>query len=792
MSAPHDPASLTALLDEAEALRGLVPQRAYRLAQDVLGQAEAASPAAARALFLMGIARYEEKRPAEALEVLERAAACAAVLGDAALETRVRNGMALAHTDLGDFGRAVALHLSNLERSRLGGDLPGQLRSLINLSTLHTHTAEREAATRYAGDAAALAARDGLPEFEVQARHALGYVHARAGQHEAARAAFEEALTQVRAQGLRPFEAMMVGGLFGALSALGRHQEVLAREEELRALVTADSPVLARVNLHLHLGTAHAVAGQPETAEALLQGALHLTRGAELRREAAEAHAALAQLRRRQGRWPEALSELEQARALDRTLLDAAGEQRSQLLSAQLAAELERVRAEELQAAQAELTYRATHDPLTGLGNRARLEARLDTLLGSGASFGLMFTDVNDFKHINDTLGHGVGDDLLCQVAGRLRAAVGEDAIRFGGDEFIVVFPVVRDAGDLLAQAQAVLAVLRPPFELPGRGHDLGAAGGLVWAPADGTDPSTLLRRADAAMYVAKRTRTPLVAYRESIEAAVVARLDLDQALRQALDGNEFFLVYQPICDLASGAPTGVETLVRWRRPGHGVIGPSDFIGAAEDNGLILPLGTRVLRGACRQVQRWQQAGVPVRSVAVNVSPLQLADPVFPQVVQEALREFGVAAGALTLEVTERVAVEDLYDAGRRLSSLRALGVRVALDDFGTGQSSLAVLRRLPIDVLKLDQTFVRDAPTDESARAVLAALLALSTGLELSAVAEGVETEAHRQTLMALGSQTGQGYTFAPPLTPEDLPPWWARQGGRGLLPGAQRRSSG
>lgn len=776
MPTPHDPGSLTALLDEAEALRGLVPQRAYRLAQEALSLA-GEEQSAARALFLMGIALYEEKRPAEALEVLERAAECAAELADDALEIRARNGMALAHTDLGDFGRAVGLHLSNLERSRLGGDLPGQLRSLINLSTLHTHTAEREAATRYARAAADLAAHAGLPEFEVQARHALGYVHARAGQHEAALAVFEAALAQVRAQGQRPFEAQMVGGVFGALSALGRHPEMLAREEELRAVVTPDSPVLARLTLQLHLGTAHAAAGQPTTAEALLAGALSLAQAAELRREAAEAHAALAQVRRRQDRWPEALSELEQARALDRTLLDAAGEQRSQLLSAQLAAELERVRAEELQAAQADLTYRATHDPLTGLGNRACLEARLETLLARGTPFGLLFTDVNDFKHINDTLGHGVGDELLCQVAGRLRAAVGEDAIRFGGDEFIVVFPAVRGAEALLAQAQAVLAVLGPPFELPGRRLELRASGGLVWAPADGTDPSTLLRRADAAMYVAKRTRTPLVAYRHSIEAAVVARLDLDQALRRALEHNEFSLVYQPICDLARGTPTGVETLVRWRRPGHGVVAPADFVGVAEDNGLILPLGARVLRGACAQLQCWRQAGVPVRSVSVNVSPLQLADPEFLGVVQSALREFSVAAGALTLEVTERVAVEDLYDAGRRLSSLRALGVRVALDDFGTGQSSLAVLRRLPIDVLKLDQTFVRDAPTDESARAVLTALLTLSAGLNLSAVAEGVETEAHRQTLLALGSQTGQGYAFAPPLAPAGLLSWWRRQ---------------
>ncbi|MFC4426435.1 putative bifunctional diguanylate cyclase/phosphodiesterase [Deinococcus navajonensis] len=778
MSTPHDAGSLTALLDEAEALRGLVPQRTYRLAQEVLRLSGQGGPAAARALFLMGIALYEEKRPVEALEVLERAAECAAALPDTVLETRVHNGMALAHTDLGDFGRAVGLHLSNLERSRRDGNLSGQLRSLINLSTLHTHTAERETATRYARAAAELAGRAGLPEFEVQAKHALGFVRARTGQHEAALAVFEDALAQVRAQDLRPFEAMMVGGVFGALSALGRHAEILAREVEFRTVVTPDSPVLARVNLHLHLGTAHAAVGQTGTAEALLQGALRLTQGTELRREAAEAHAALAQVRRRQQRWPEALAALEQARALDRSLLEAAGEQLAALLSAQLAAEVERVRAEELQAAQAELTYRATHDPLTGLGNRASLEARLETLLRGARPFGLLFTDVDDFKHINDTLGHDIGDDLLCQMAERLRRTVGEDAIRFGGDEFIVVFPAVRDANDLLAQAQAVLAVLSPAFEVPGRHLELRASGGLVWAPADGTDPSTLLRRADAAMYVAKRTRAPLVAYRESIEAAVVARLDLDQALRRALDQDEFFLVYQPICDLASGRPTGVEALVRWQRPGHGVVGPADFIGVAEDNGLILPLGAWVLRGACRQFRRWQHAGVPVRSLAVNVSPLQLADPEFPGLVQGAQQEFGLEAGALTLEVTERVAVEDLYDAGRRLSSLRALGVRVALDDFGTGQSSLSVLRRLPIDILKLDQTFVRDAPDDESARAVLGALLALSAGLGLSAVAEGVETEAHCQTLLALGSQTGQGYTFAPPLTPEELLGWWTGQG--------------
>ncbi|PTA67811.1 EAL domain-containing protein [Deinococcus arcticus] len=778
---PTDDASglLGALLDEAEELRNVRPELAYALAQRVLGRLDEGlgSPTAARALFLMGVAQYEHKEPHRALRLLNTAAAQAQRLGSEALEVRALNAVALVLTDLGDFGRAVGLHLSNLERTRTRGDAPGQLRALVNLSALHADAFERDLALRYAREAVALAQKTGLPEFEVQAQNALGVVHSRAGQHPAALTVFERALLQVRRHGLYAFEALVLGGLFGSLCALSRPAEVLARARELDLKVHPALPVLAQFRLNLALGRAHAACGAPDAADPFVGAALTLAQGASLTREAAEAHAALAEVRRAQGQLDVALAHLEAARTLDRAQLDAAGEQRAQLLKAQLAAERERARTRELQAVQVALRHQAVHDPLTGLANRAGLQARLNALLAARQPFGLLFTDLDEFKRVNDTLGHDAGDTLLRQVAGRLQALVGEDAARFGGDEFIVLFPLGTEGAGLWERAQRVLTELGAPLWLDGRAMTLRVSGGLVAYPTDGDDASTLLRRADTAMYVAKRTQRHLVRYQPAFEREVTERLDLDQALRRALARQEFRVAYQPVCDLKTGLPVGAEALVRWERPGVGLVSPAQFIGVAEDNGLIRPLGEWVLREACRQAGLWRASGLGLLSVAVNVSPVQLADPGFTGAVEAALTDFALPPRALSLEVTEQVAVTDLREAGQRLSALRGLGVRISLDDFGTGQSSLAVLRHLPIDTLKLDQSFVRDVPGEPAAQAVISALLTLTAGLGLHVVAEGVETQAHREALLGLGGGAAQGYAFSPPLPPDAFQRWWLAQ---------------
>ncbi|MBZ9713112.1 putative bifunctional diguanylate cyclase/phosphodiesterase [Deinococcus multiflagellatus] len=772
---------LGALLDEAEELRNVRPELAYALAQRALTQVGegARSHTAARALFLMGVAQYENKEPHSALRLLNTAAARAQTLGDDALACRALNATALVLTDLGDFGRAVQLHLTNLERTRARGDVPGQLRALVNLGGLHADAFERDLALRYAREAVALARETERPEYEVQAQHALGVVHTRSGQHRAALAVYERALLQVREHGLYAFEALVLGGLFGSLCALGRPGEVLARARQLQLKVSAELPVLAQFRLKLSLGRAHAECGDPAAAQPFLCAALELAQAFNLPREAADAHAALAAAHRAQGQLDEALRHLEEARTLDRAQLDAAGEQRAQLLKAQLAAERERARTRELQAVQVALRHQAVHDPLTGLANRAGLQARLGALLQAQQPFGLLFTDLDDFKRVNDTLGHDAGDTLLRQVAARLQALVGDDAARFGGDEFIVLFPTAGGAASTWERAQRVLHELGAPLWLDGRAMTLRVSGGLVSYPADGHDASTLLRRADTAMYVAKRTQRHLVRYLPAFEREVTERLDLDQALRRALARQEFRVAYQPVCDLKTGRPVGAEALVRWERPGVGLVSPAQFIGVAEDNGLIRPLGEWVLREACRQAQVWRTEGLGLLSVAVNVSPVQLADPAFTATVEAALADFDLPPHALSLEVTEQVAVTDLREAGQRLSALRALGVRISLDDFGTGQSSLAVLRHLPIDTLKLDQAFVRDVPGEPAAQAVITALLNLTAELGLHVVAEGVETQAHRQALLGLGGGAAQGYAFAPPLLPQAFQAWWHLQMG-------------
>ncbi|HJP88492.1 MAG TPA: EAL domain-containing protein [Candidatus Limnocylindrales bacterium] len=424
-----------------------------------------------------------------------------------------------------------------------------------------------------------------------------------------------------------------------------------------------------------------------------------------------------------------------------------------------------------------ELRVRAFHDALTGLANRALFIDRLGHALArtrrTRERIAVLFLDLDDFKTINDSLGHGEGDQLLRATAERLRGALrgGDTLARMGGDEFAVL---VEDAGAGPPRevAERLLETLQAPFQRGGRELFVHASVGVAMVRGRQTSAEELLRNADAAMYIAKsRGKNRIVEFEPGMHRAALARLALKGDLERALDRQEFLLLYQPIVDLATGQTLGVEALVRWRNPMRRLILPGEFIPLAEETGLIVPLGTWVLEHACREARRWNVAADgDGLYVSVNVSGRQVAEPDFVEVVAEALRKSGLPPDRLVLEFTENVLIDDTEQSATTLAALKGLGVRLAIDDFGTGFSSLGYLRRFPIDVLKIDGSFVASLAGGAEQRAVVDAILRLGETLHLETIVEGIE-EAHQVAdLRAMGATRGQGHYFARPLPSNEI----------------------
>jgi diguanylate cyclase (GGDEF)-like protein/PAS domain S-box-containing protein len=423
-----------------------------------------------------------------------------------------------------------------------------------------------------------------------------------------------------------------------------------------------------------------------------------------------------------------------------------------------------------------ELRHQAFHDSLTGLANRAlfadRLEHALNRTRRSRRRLAVLFLDLDDFKTINDSLGHNEGDQLLVAVADRLRDAVrAEDTIaRMGGDEFAVL---VEDStnGTPMEVAERLQATLQLPFQRGGKELFVHASVGVaVSAPKE--TPEEVLRNADASMYMAKsHGKNRIELFEPSMHAAALARLALKVDLERALERQEFELLYQPIVTLATREVVGVEALVRWRHPSRGLVLPTEFIAVAEETGLILPLGHWVLEQACRQARLWEgdRPGRPL-SMSVNVSGRQVAEAGFVASVAGVLAQTGLAPDRLVLEFTEGVLMRDTETTTATLADLKALRVRLAIDDFGTGFSALNYLRLFPIDVLKIDGSFVASMSAGPDQRAVVRAILRLGETLHLSTIAEGIEDAGQLADLRALGATLGQGYFFARALTAEEI----------------------
>ncbi|MGE5652377.1 MAG: EAL domain-containing protein [Bacillota bacterium] len=446
----------------------------------------------------------------------------------------------------------------------------------------------------------------------------------------------------------------------------------------------------------------------------------------------------------------------------------------AELRLAGVAAHMAGIAIERHQAAQ-RISYIAHHDALTGLPNRLLLRSSLNQAIAHAqrhrSMAALLFIDLDNFKRINDSLGHHVGDLLLQAAALRLQSCLRRDDLlaRIGGDEFVILLSPLTRPKEAALVAGKVLKAFEPSIDV--EGHELHAGGsvGISIYPSDGENAETLMRAADTAMYHAKESgRGNFQFFTQGLNAAIQRRLTVENKLRQALARGEFELRYQPQVDMASGRILSAEALLRWHLPGHGLVSPAEFVSVAEETGLILPIGEWVLREACAQLRRWQAAGWSELGIAVNLSTRQMSQLGLSGMVEQILREYGLRADLLDLEITESILMQPSGENMATLQRLSEMGVRLSIDDFGTGYSSLSYLKRFPVDVLKIDRSFVCGIGKAQDDMAIADAIIGMAAGLHLKVIAEGVETAEQAAYLSTRNCHMAQGYFYGEPLAPE------------------------
>jgi diguanylate cyclase (GGDEF)-like protein len=436
-----------------------------------------------------------------------------------------------------------------------------------------------------------------------------------------------------------------------------------------------------------------------------------------------------------------------------------------------------RIQAARLEQANAALQHQATHDALTGLPNRLLFIDRLDREIAhaqrDGHLFSILVVDLDRFKVINDTLGHGPGDQLLMEIARRLSGAVRsvDTVARTGGDEFLLLLTDIREAADAAVIAAKIVSELGKSVTISGTEVHTSASIGISVYPADGADSDTLVARADEAMYFAKQAgRNSFQFFSAGMSVFSRERLDLESDLRRALSLKQFEVHYQPKVDVVTGRMNSVEALLRWRHPTRGLIAPLQFIPIAEETGLMLSIGEWVLREACRQARQWQREGLPFVRIAVNISPIHFRQSKFLDVVRSALLDHDLEPQYLEIELTESTVMDHAESSVQILEELSRMGVLVSIDDFGTGYSSMSYLRRFPIDKLKIDRSFINDMTTNSDAASIVKAIISLAHSLRLKVVAEGVETAAQLQQLNELGCDQFQGFYRSAAILPGDV----------------------
>jgi diguanylate cyclase (GGDEF)-like protein/PAS domain S-box-containing protein len=419
-----------------------------------------------------------------------------------------------------------------------------------------------------------------------------------------------------------------------------------------------------------------------------------------------------------------------------------------------------------------QMTYAAQHDVVTNLPNRVLLRDRISQAIAlarrQSRSIAILFLDLDRFKYINDSLGHAIGDKVLQSVSKRLLAGVrGSDTVsRQGGDEFVILLSEIAYPEAAATSARKVLISLNAPHPIDGQDLHVNACIGISVYPEDGEDAETLVKNADTAMYHAKeRGRNCFQFFKAEMNLKAVERQSIEAGLRCAIKKKEFLLYYQPKVNLDTREITGIEALIRWQHPDRGLLLPAQFVPIAEDCGLILQIGRWVLREACRQARAWQDAGLPPVRIAVNVSPIEFRDSGFIQGVRTILSETGLEARYLELELTEGVLMADAKSTDSLLQELKTMGIQLAVDDFGTGYSSLSYLRQFPIDVLKIDQSFVHQITSNSSDSPIVSAIISMGKSLKHIVVAEGIETREQRAYLQTQSCAEGQGYFFSRPL---------------------------
>jgi diguanylate cyclase (GGDEF)-like protein len=436
-----------------------------------------------------------------------------------------------------------------------------------------------------------------------------------------------------------------------------------------------------------------------------------------------------------------------------------------------------RVQALRLEKVNAELQHQATHDALTGLPNRVLFLDRLGREIAhaerDGRAFAVLVVDLDRFKVINDTLGHGPGDELLKEIAGRLSNTVRavDTVARTGGDEFLLLITHMRVPADVAVIASKIIAELDKSVVIGGAEVHTSASIGISVYPADGLDSDSMVAHADEAMYFAKQQgRNAFQFFSAGMSVFSRERLDLERDLRRALPMKQFEVHYQPKMDVATGRMNSVEALLRWRHPTRGLVAPMDFIPLAEETGLMFAIGEWVLREACRQARQWQLDGQPFLRIAVNISPIHFRQPKFLDVVRSALADHNLEPRFLEIELTETTVMDHAETSVQILEELSRMGVIVSIDDFGTGYSSMSYLRRFPVDKLKIDRSFINDLTTNPDAASIVQAIISLAHSLRLKVVAEGVETAEQLQELRALGCDQFQGFYRSAAVLPAEI----------------------
>ncbi len=433
----------------------------------------------------------------------------------------------------------------------------------------------------------------------------------------------------------------------------------------------------------------------------------------------------------------------------------------------------------ELKEAEDTIRYHAMHDTLTGLANRKALDEHFNVsksiAIRHGNKIGLIFLDLDRFKTINDTLGHGIGDLVLKEVAERLKKAVRKVDIvaRLGGDEFVLLINEVHSAQNIAKVANKILETIRPNMNIQDHNLHVTASMGIAMFADDGQDIYSLLKNADTALYRAKdagRNRYQFYDYSMNLQSG--SKLSLEQDLRTAVTNNELYMEYQPFIDIKSGKVLGVEALVRWKHPKLGIVHPFDFIPLSEEIGMIIPIGKWILENVCRQGQAFEQAGHPLK-MTVNLSARQFSEAELVKTIIDALHKTGYSAQNLEVEITESVAMDNIARTSLKLNDLKELGISISIDDFGTGYSSLSYLKKFPVQKLKIDKSFVKHAITDPQDSTIIRAIISMGKSLGLTVCAEGVEDEHQFALLRSMDCDIAQGYLISKPLPAEQLMQW-------------------